>query len=162
MLGSLLFRSSSFRNSLFSQVAMHSLFMFMVWLSTSSLSWDLFLAGQASAAKGHSIRWASLRALTGSLKKTCCTFVGGGWEPDKKLRRQRMRFHRWTLAAGWEPDKKGENLSDIPHLAQGFFVWMSFRSHGGRMPVDLNVADKMRTDRQCYFKFIESDIDIHY
>ena len=43
MLGSWLFRSSSFWSSLFSQVAMDP--WFMVCLSTSSLSRDLFLAG---------------------------------------------------------------------------------------------------------------------
>ena len=85
MLGSWLFRSSSFRNSFFSQVAMHS--WFMVCLSTSSLSRDLFLAGQASTAKWH---FAGPRCVHG-LEKTivwldtaCCTFVGGGWEPGKE------------------------------------------------------------------------------
>ena len=62
MLGSWLFRSSSFRSSLFSQVATHP--WFMVCLSTSSLSRGLFRAGQASAAEGI------FAAYTGSLKKT--------------------------------------------------------------------------------------------
>ena len=81
MLGSWLFRSNSFQNSRFSQlqVAMHS--WFMVCLSTSSLSRDLFLAGQASAAKGH---FAGPSCVDRLVEKTCCTFVGGSWEPDKK------------------------------------------------------------------------------
>ena len=45
------------------------------------------------------------KELLRSLKKTCCMFVGGGWEPDKKKKWQRMRLHRCTLAAGWEHDK---------------------------------------------------------
>ena len=62
MLGSWLFRSSSFRSSLFSQVATHP--WFKVCWSTSSLSRGIFRAGQTSAAK------RILAAHTGSLKKT--------------------------------------------------------------------------------------------
>ena len=92
----------------------------MVCLSTSSLSRGLFRADQASTAKGI------FAAYTGSLKKTrsfdmdtvCCTFVGGGWEPDKKKRVTACAVSSvYVGVAGCEPDKnKGKNLSDVPHL----------------------------------------------
>ena len=104
MLGSWLFRSlsSSFRNSLFSQVAMHS--WFMICPSTPSLSGDLFLAGQASAAKGHfagphcsCVDWiqgvARLLAAVGNpTEKGDNVYVRGFIGVDS------------TLAAGWELD----------------------------------------------------------
>ena len=63
-----------------------------------------------------------------------------------------MQFHRCTWAAGWEPDKKKKkrrNLLDVLHLAQGFFVWMSFRSYSGRMPVDLGVQCRKTRPIRC-------------
>ena len=128
--GSWLFRSSSFRKSFFSQVAMNS--WFMVCLSTSSVScWPSVRSGKL------------FTAYTGWLKTivsldTTCTFVGVCWEPDKKKVASVCGFIsvRWRQVRS-PTHKRGENLFNVTHFAQGFFVWMSLQSHGGRMTVDL-------------------------
>ena len=69
------------------------------------LSWML---AKLPRLKGTSL---GLAACTGSLKKTCCTFVGGGWEPNTQKRWQRMRFHRCRVYVGgglgiWQKRRK--------------------------------------------------------
>ena len=99
---------------------MHS--WFMVCLSTSSLSRDLLLAGQASAAKGH---FAGPRCVHGLLQKdllhVCWRQLGNR---QKKVAAYAVSsvYVGGGFTVGNPTKKKGENLSDVPHLAQGFFV----------------------------------------
>ena len=113
-----LFRSSSFRSSLFSQVATHP--WYKVCLSTASLSRGLFRAGQTSAAKGifaahtgslkktGSFDWiqlaARLLAAVGNLTKkkvtACAGFIGVRWRqvgnPTKTKAKISPTFHTFT------------------------------------------------------------------
>ena len=156
MLGSWPFRSSSFRNSLFSQVAMHS--GFMVCLSTSSLSRDIFLAGQASAAKAQiagpccvhglfekdllHVCWRQLgtRQKKKSDSVYVCGFIGVLWRrvgnPTKKRRKSPRRSAPCTGLLRLNE----HSFARWPHAS---------RSRSAALG---NAADKrMRTDRQYYF-----------
>ena len=114
-----------------------------------------FLVAKLPQRKIHSVNGFLERRLYDWIQFACLLAAVGNATKKKRWQRTCMWFHQCTLAAGLEPGtQKGENLSDVTPLAQGFFVWMSLRSHGGRMPVDHGVrcretrtADKMRTDR---------------
>ena len=151
MLGRWLFRISSFRNSLFSQVAMHS--WFMVCLSTSSLSRDIFLAGQASAAKGriagpHCVGSKNYRMTGYRLLYVCWRCLG-----TRQKRRQRFHWRR----VGNPTKKKGKKTLQRSAPCTGllrlnelsFARWPHASRSQSAAPG--NAADKMRTDRHYCF-----------
>ena len=87
-----------------------------------------FLAGQASAAKEHFAGPCCVHGLEKDDRMTGYSLLHVCWrrlgtrQKKKKKKKKGDSVCSFTLAAGWESDKKGENLFDVPHLAQGYFV----------------------------------------
>ena len=146
MLGSWLFRSSSFRSSLFSQVC----------LSTSSGSRGLLRAGQASAAR-------DLRSVHGFFEKDrvvdwiqpAARLLAAVGNPTKKKKGDSVCGFigvRWRRVGN--PTKTKAKISPTFHTFTGLLRLNELSVYLGVLRQETRAADKLRTnDRQCYFTF---------
>ena len=108
--------------------------------------------------KGSSQRtWVLWKRPGRWLDTACCTFVGVGWEPEKKKKKKGDSVCgfigvRWRRVGN--PTKTKAKISPTFHTFTGLLRLNELSVYLGVLRQETRAADKLRTnDRQCYFTF---------